>query len=105
MVALDELGGAHSVAEVVGLSHSNTVSGYRHRYTYMRRAVLDLGKAVRKAPSCGRSVRSESRSIRELAPKAHALAVTDGRFREYAKTRASPAITFDRLPHGLHRTV
>ena len=44
MVALDDLLDAHGVAEVLGLSHYNTVSVYQHRYDDMPRPVLDLGK-------------------------------------------------------------
>jgi predicted DNA-binding transcriptional regulator AlpA len=44
MVALDDLVDAHGVAEVLGLSHYNTVSVYQHRYEDMPRPVLDLGK-------------------------------------------------------------
>lgn len=44
MVALDDLLDAHGVAEVLGLSHYNTVSVYQHRYEDMPRPVLDLGK-------------------------------------------------------------
>jgi predicted DNA-binding transcriptional regulator AlpA len=43
-VALDDLLDAHGVAEVLGLSHYNTVSVYQHRYEDMPRPVLDLGK-------------------------------------------------------------
>lgn len=44
LVALDDLLDAHGVAEVLGLSHYNTVSVYQHRYEDMPRPVLDLGK-------------------------------------------------------------
>jgi predicted DNA-binding transcriptional regulator AlpA len=44
MVALNDLLDAHGVAEVLGLSHYNTVSVYQHRYEDMPRPVLDLGK-------------------------------------------------------------
>lgn len=44
MVALDDLLDAHGVAELLGLSHYNTVSVYQHRYEDMPRPVLDLGK-------------------------------------------------------------
>ena len=43
-VALDDLLDAHGVAEVLGLSHYNSVSVYQHRYEDMPRPVLDLGK-------------------------------------------------------------
>jgi len=44
MVALDDLLDAHGVAELLGLSHYNTVSVYQHRYDDMPRPALDLGK-------------------------------------------------------------
>jgi glutathione-regulated potassium-efflux system ancillary protein KefG len=43
-VAIDELLDAHAVAELLGLSHPNTVSVYQHRYEDMPRPVIDLGK-------------------------------------------------------------
>jgi glutathione-regulated potassium-efflux system ancillary protein KefG len=44
MVALEDLIDAHGVAEVLELSHYNTVSVYQRRYPEMPRPVLDLGK-------------------------------------------------------------
>jgi glutathione-regulated potassium-efflux system ancillary protein KefG len=44
MVAIDDLLDAHGVAELLGLSHPNTVSVYQHRYTDMPRPAIDLGK-------------------------------------------------------------
>ena len=43
-VAIDDLLDAHGVAELLGLSHYNTVSVYQHRYDDMPRPVIDLGK-------------------------------------------------------------
>jgi glutathione-regulated potassium-efflux system ancillary protein KefG len=43
-VALEDLLDAHGVAELLGLSHPNTVSVYQHRYEDMPRPALDLGK-------------------------------------------------------------
>ena len=43
-VDLDDLLDAHGVAELLGLSHPNTVSVYQHRYEDMPRPALDLGK-------------------------------------------------------------
>jgi len=43
-VAIDDLRDAHGAAEVLGLSHPNTVSVYQHRYADMPRPVVDLGK-------------------------------------------------------------
>jgi predicted DNA-binding transcriptional regulator AlpA len=43
-VAVDDLLDAHSVAELLGLSHNNTVSVYQHRYEDMPRPVVDLGQ-------------------------------------------------------------
>jgi glutathione-regulated potassium-efflux system ancillary protein KefG len=43
-VAIDELLDAHGVAELLDLSHTNTVSVYQHRYEDMPRPVIDLGK-------------------------------------------------------------
>lgn len=44
MVALEDLIDAHGVAEVLHLSHYNTVSVYQRRYPDMPRPALDLGK-------------------------------------------------------------
>jgi predicted DNA-binding transcriptional regulator AlpA len=44
MVAIDDLLDAHGVAEMLGLSHPNTVSVYQHRYDDMPRPVIDLGR-------------------------------------------------------------
>ena len=44
LVDADDLLDAHGVAEVLGLSHSNTVSVYQHRYEDMPRPAIDLGK-------------------------------------------------------------
>ena len=35
---------ARGVAEMLGLSHSNSVSTYQHRYSDMPRPVVDLGE-------------------------------------------------------------
>jgi len=35
---------AREVAEILGLSHTNSVSTYQHRYDDMPRPVLDLGR-------------------------------------------------------------
>jgi predicted DNA-binding transcriptional regulator AlpA len=43
-VSVDDLLDAHGVAELLGLSHSNTVSVYQHRYADMPRPAVDLGK-------------------------------------------------------------
>jgi predicted DNA-binding transcriptional regulator AlpA len=43
-VEIDDLLDAHAVAELLGLSHYNTVSVYQHRYEDMPRPVIDLGK-------------------------------------------------------------
>ncbi|MGO9976892.1 MAG: helix-turn-helix transcriptional regulator [Solirubrobacteraceae bacterium] len=43
-MAIDDLVDAHGVAELLGLSHPNTVSVYQHRYENMPRPVVDLGK-------------------------------------------------------------
>jgi predicted DNA-binding transcriptional regulator AlpA len=43
-VAIDDLLDAHGVAELLGLSHYNTVSVYQHRYEDMPRPAIDLGK-------------------------------------------------------------
>jgi predicted DNA-binding transcriptional regulator AlpA len=44
MVAIDDLLDAHGVADLLGLSHPNTVSVYQHRYADMPRPAIDLGK-------------------------------------------------------------
>lgn len=43
-VAIDDLVDAHGVAEMLGLSHPNTVSVYQHRYDDMPQPVIDLGR-------------------------------------------------------------
>ena len=43
MVNTDDLCDAHEVAAVLGLAHSNSVSGYLQRYRDMPRPVIDLG--------------------------------------------------------------
>jgi glutathione-regulated potassium-efflux system ancillary protein KefG len=43
-VNLDDLVDAHGVAEMLGLSHPNTVSVYQRRYEDMPKPALDLGK-------------------------------------------------------------
>ena len=42
-VDTEDLIDAHGVAELLGLSHANSVSTYQHRYDDMPRPVLDLG--------------------------------------------------------------
>ena len=44
MVNTDDLCDAHEVAELLGLSHSNSVSGYLRRYVDMPRPIIDLGR-------------------------------------------------------------
>jgi predicted DNA-binding transcriptional regulator AlpA len=43
MIDTDDLVDARGVAELLGLSHPNSVSTYQHRYTDMPRPVVDLG--------------------------------------------------------------
>jgi glutathione-regulated potassium-efflux system ancillary protein KefG len=43
MVNTDDLSDAHGLAELLGLSHANSVSTYQHRYADMPRPVIDLG--------------------------------------------------------------
>jgi glutathione-regulated potassium-efflux system ancillary protein KefG len=43
-VDLAELIDAHGVAELLGLTHRNTVSVYQRRYPDMPRPVIDLGR-------------------------------------------------------------
>ena len=43
-VATEDLIDAQGVADVLGLSHRNTVSQYQRRYADMPRPVLDLGQ-------------------------------------------------------------
>jgi glutathione-regulated potassium-efflux system ancillary protein KefG len=40
----EDLIDAQAVAELLGLSHRNTVSGYQRRYPDMPRPVVDLGR-------------------------------------------------------------
>ncbi len=42
-VNTEDLIDAHGVAELLGLSHANSVSTYQHRYEDMPRPVVDLG--------------------------------------------------------------
>ena len=44
MVAIEDLIDAHGVADVLDLSHYNTVSVYQRRYPDMPRPIVDLGK-------------------------------------------------------------
>jgi predicted DNA-binding transcriptional regulator AlpA len=41
---IDDLLDARGVADVLGLSHPNTVSVYQHRYEDMPKPALDLGE-------------------------------------------------------------
>jgi hypothetical protein len=43
-VATEDLVDAQGVADVLGLSHRNTVSQYQRRYADMPRPILDLGE-------------------------------------------------------------
>ena len=44
LVAPEDLIDARGVADILGLSHRNTVSQYRRRYADMPRPVVDLGE-------------------------------------------------------------
>jgi predicted DNA-binding transcriptional regulator AlpA len=44
MVNTEDLCDAHEVADLVGLSHANTVHGYLRRYADMPRPVISLGR-------------------------------------------------------------
>jgi predicted DNA-binding transcriptional regulator AlpA len=44
MVNTEDLCDAHEVAELLGLSHANTVHGYLRRYADMPRPVISLGR-------------------------------------------------------------
>ncbi|MEM9714493.1 MAG: hypothetical protein AAGA17_19885 [Actinomycetota bacterium] len=44
MVNTDDLADAREVAELIGLSHPNSVSLYQRRYPDMPRPVVDLGR-------------------------------------------------------------
>ena len=44
MVNTEDLCDAHEVAELLGLSHANTVHGYLRRYADMPRPVVSLGR-------------------------------------------------------------
>ena len=44
MVNTDELIDARGLAELIGLSHANSVSLYQRRYPDMPRPVIDLGR-------------------------------------------------------------
>lgn len=43
LVDTDDLCDAREVAQLIGLSHANSVAGYQRRYLEMPRPVLDLG--------------------------------------------------------------
>ncbi len=47
-VDTEDLIDAHTVAEILGLAHRNTVSVYQRRYAEMPRPILDLGPARTK---------------------------------------------------------
>jgi predicted DNA-binding transcriptional regulator AlpA len=44
MVNTDDLADARELAEILGLSHPNSVSLYQRRYPDMPRPILDLGR-------------------------------------------------------------
>jgi predicted DNA-binding transcriptional regulator AlpA len=44
MVNTEDLCDAHEVAELIGLSHANSVHGYVRRYSDMPRPVVSLGR-------------------------------------------------------------
>lgn len=44
LVRTEDLVDAHGVAEILGLSHPNSVSTYLKRYPDMPRPVVDLGR-------------------------------------------------------------
>ena len=44
IVNTDDLIDAHTVADILGLAHRNTVSAYQKRYPDMPRPVIDLGR-------------------------------------------------------------
>ena len=43
-VRTEDLTDAHGVAEILGLSHSNSVHTYQRRYSDMPRPVINLGR-------------------------------------------------------------
>ncbi|MBO0703662.1 MAG: hypothetical protein J2P38_12060 [Candidatus Dormibacteraeota bacterium] len=43
LIDTDDLCDAREVAQLIGLSHANSVAGYQRRYLDMPRPVLDLG--------------------------------------------------------------
>jgi predicted DNA-binding transcriptional regulator AlpA len=43
-VRTEDLIDAHGVADLLGLSHANSVSTYQRRYAEMPRPVIDLGR-------------------------------------------------------------
>jgi hypothetical protein len=47
-VDIDDLVDANGVAELLGLTHRNTVSVYQHRYPEMPRPVLDFRQWTRE---------------------------------------------------------
>lgn len=71
-VRTEDLIDAQGVAELIGLSHRNTVSSYQRRYPDMPRPVVDLGR--------GRP-RLWLRSAMEAWAKHHASAQEDRRRR------------------------
>lgn len=44
LIDADDVIDAHGVADLLGLSHRNTVSKYQQRYPEMPRPVIDLGR-------------------------------------------------------------
>jgi len=74
MVAIDDLIDAQGVAEVLGLSHYNTVSVYQRRYADMPRPALDLGKGRIKLwlrPEVERWAAAQGAARRRRARRGH----------------------------------
>ena len=52
-VRTEDLIDAHEVAELLGLTHPNSVSTYLHRYEDMPRPVIDRGRGRTRLWICG----------------------------------------------------
>jgi hypothetical protein len=76
MVAIDDLLDAHDVAEMLGLSHPNTVSVNQHRYQDTR-PVIDLGRGAASSSGCVRRSRTGRLNMRRGDDRADALLLSD----------------------------
>ena len=86
-IEADDLVDAQTVADVLGLSHRNTVSQYQRRYADMPRPVINLGVAV---SSFGSDQRSSVGRLTRL--QTAELAVSAIRVRDARKAVGRPIV-------------